>query len=146
MRLLCLDPGGCTGYAIFTLSDTDPLTLVEYGQIERGLEGFLDWWESRTPGEFDVVVAENFILDQRREVSPELVGLRILGALKVLFPGFLSPRNQMMKHAPDPFLRKHGLYVNGMKHARDAIRHGVAWAKVTKRHRPTIEKFWPRKR
>lgn len=143
-RLLCVDPGGTTGWAIFDYSDTEPLTLRDCGQIERGLTGFLDWWEGREVHFCDVVVAEDFVLDQRT-VSPELVPLRILGALAVLHPGFIAQRNVMMKHAPDSALRRFGLYVNAQRHARDAIRHGLAWAKTTA-HRPSIEKYWPDKR
>lgn len=140
-RLLSIDPGGTSGWSIWSLSDVDPLELRDYGQIEGGVRGFLHWWEGREKS--DIVIAENFVLDSRAIAHPDLSGVRILGALEVLAPGFISPRNSAMVHAPDPFLRKHGLYINGQRHARDSIRHAVSWAKTTK-HRPTLERFWPR--
>ena len=108
------------------------------------MDGFVDWWY-RYWGDArpDTVVAETFIQDGRT-VRPNLTPLRVLGALAVLHPGFIERRNDQMKHAPDSFLRRHGLFLPGQKHARDAIRHGVAWAKTTK-HRPTIEHYWPRR-
>lgn len=143
--LLAIDPGVTTGYALCAFTDSDPLTLVEAGQIDRGVDGFVDWWQERWADDApDFVVAEDFVDDGRTQ-KPNLMPLRILGALRVLHPGFISPRNTAMKHAPDPFLRKHGLYINGQRHARDAIRHAWAWVKVTK-HRPSIERYWGRGR
>lgn len=41
--LLSIDPGKSSGLALFSYSETRPAKLVQYAQVEGGVEGLLDW-------------------------------------------------------------------------------------------------------
>lgn len=142
MNLLSLDPGGLTGWSIWTLGDDKPLKLIECGQTPGGVGGFIDGWRGMLPT-FDLVVSESFRLDGRTP-KPDVTPLKIEGALLALRDGqpVTFQANTYKSHAPDDLLKRHGLYKKGQPHAVDAIRHAVAWAK-TRGHRPTIELLWP---
>ena len=137
-RILALDPGGTTGWALFRLPDDDPIYLIDCGQVVGGNDRFIRWWGTV---EHDLVVSETFRLDGRTRY-PDITPLRIEGALDVLSPGWHGQANVMKAHAPDDLLKKHGLWIRGQRHSRDAIRHGLAYAKMHK-HLPTLAKFWP---
>ncbi|UOE45901.1 hypothetical protein [Agromyces larvae] len=141
--LLALDPGGRTGWSLWRFDAITPITHLEHGTVEGGLDGFIAWWkvEGWQP---DVVVSETFVLDGRTP-KPDITPLKIEGALSVLFPGWVGQRNVMKRHAPDAFLKEHGLWWPGKGHDRDSARHAIAWAK-TNLHRPTLDAYWGRRR
>lgn len=140
MRLLALDPGKTTGFAFASIFDNEPLTILSTGQISGGLDGFISWCR-RSGDTADTVIAEGFRLDSRT-VKPDTTPLLILGALRVLRPDFITQMNTAKVHAPDSALKRWGMWLPGQQHARDAIRHLVAYAKLT-HHRPTLEALWP---
>lgn len=137
-RLLSLDPGETTGWAVWDYSDRQPLTHVAHGMIAGGLLGFIEWWpgmiEECHPSE---VVAESFILDGRT-AFPNVTPLRIEGALAALWRGPVAlQRNVYKAHAPDELLKRVGLWWPGKGHDRDAARHAIAYT-VTRKHIPTL--------
>lgn len=147
--LLAIDPGGTSGWALFTFSDAEPLTLVECGMVSGGLRGFKKWWLSSWPAQVyrtyqGILVVEDFLRDGRT-VHPDLQALEIISGLRMVLDTFILQRNQEKGHAPDAFLKKWGLWQPGKGHDRDAIRHGFAWAR-TNRHMPTIKHYWPDRR
>lgn len=143
-RILCLDPGVSTGWAVFRLDAVTPLRLEDSGIIPNGLDGFVHWayHHPAMVEEFDTVVAELFILDGRT-AQPDLTPLRIETAIMMIYGKWGDglpiawQRNFMKTHAPDALLKEKGLWKPGPGHDRDAIRHGLAWAK-TSRHAPTL--------
>jgi hypothetical protein len=139
--LLCLDPGESTGWATFTYDAVTPLRKIEHGIIVGGLRGFISWWRRTGSRElWDHIVAEDFILDGRT-ARPNTTPLEILGALEYIAETeallLVRQRNFMKAHAPDELLKEKGLWIPGPGHDRDAIRHGIAFAK-TNRHMPTL--------
>lgn len=139
MILLSLDPGGTTGWSLWRLSDTEPLTYIMSGQISNGVRGFIEWWADK-PLEPDIVVAETFRLDGRTP-RPDVTPLKIEGALAVLFPDWHGQPNTMKVHATDAFLKANGFWLPGKQHARDSVRHALAYAKLH-RHEPTLRALW----
>lgn len=140
MILLALDPGGTTGWSFWRYTDDAPLSLIASGQVGNGIRGFIDWWADEAPSP-DIVVAETFRLDGRTP-RPDVTPLKIEGALEVLFPGWHGQPNTMKVHAPDAFLKAHGFWLPGKQHARDSVRHALAYAK-THRHEPSLRAYWP---
>lgn len=139
MILRSLDPGGTTGWSEWRYTDDAPAELLDYGQIPNGVHGFIAWWRSRP--EPDRVVAETFRLDGRTP-KPDTTPLQIEGALTALFPEWHGQANVMKAHAPDEFLKAHGFWLVGKPHARDAVRHALAYAKL-QRHAPSLRAYWP---
>jgi hypothetical protein len=136
--LLALDPGGTTGWSEWLYTDDAPVTLREWGQIPNGVHGFLSWWRSRP--EADLVVSETFRLDGRT-LKPDTTPLLVEGALHALFPSWHGQPNTMKVHAPDAFLKAHGFWLVGQPHARDSVRHALAYAKLHK-HAPSLRAYW----
>lgn len=144
MNLLSLDPGKCTGWSLWIVRDDAPIDLIDYGQVSGGVDGFVDWWRKMQQGglSWDTVVSESFRLDGRTP-SPDLTPKLIEGALAVLWPrSVIYQANTYKVHAPDDLLKRAGLWQKGMPHANDAIRHAIAWAKLSG-HLPTIKWLWP---
>lgn len=131
--LLALDPGGTTGWSVWTYSDTEPLTHVGHGMVKDGLRGFIQFASGVHP---DEVLSETFVLDGRTP-KPNTEPLRIEGALSVIWPDWIGQRNVMKAHAPDELLKAKGLWWPGAGHDRDSARHAIARMKVT-RHAPTL--------
>ena len=131
------DPGQTTGFAYFKLVEDQPLELINSGQLEGGVHGFL---ERHIPDDPDIVIAEQFVLDGRT-VKPDLEPLKIEGVLiadaYALEHELVFQRNNFKAHVTDELLKRIGWYSPGKPHAMDAVRHGLAWAK-TNRHMPTL--------
>ena len=142
MIILSLDPGVTTGYAFGEVDDAQPYTLIECGQIPGGVEGFVDWMITSNP-DYDVLVAESFSL-RPGAVHPNLEPVKIEGALSALLgPGAVVYQQPSMKAVVgDERLRKAGLWQTSLRHANDAIIHGLAYAVVTLKHQLTIMRYY----
>ena len=140
-HLEAYDPGKTTGYAWFRFSDTQPLVLEKFGQIEDGVEGFIR--RDYPMFDADIVISESFVLDGRT-IRPNLEPLKIEGVLMAdayaLQHELVFQRNNFKTHVDDARLKDIGWYQKGMPHANDAIRHGLAWAKL--HHRPTLDAYF----
>lgn len=140
--ILSFDPGGTTGYAYIEYGDTY-VKMLESGQIPDGLQGFINWWPE--PGNFaDVIVCESFELREGIH-GVNLTPCYVMGALEVLagdmpivyqkptFKGFCD--NQALKNLD--------MYIKGQGHARDAVRHAIAYLLTKEHHKPTMKLGWP---
>jgi len=144
-RVLCLDPGGTTGYAIFEYSEDGEAVVKTAGQIPDGLEGFIEWYMEQVVSSWDVVVCESFTL--RTGVKfPDLSPVYIIGALQAMEaawdkkPIYQPPTSKPLCN--DDVLKRLGIYIPGRGHANDALRHGIIYLR-NKRHLPTLRKAWP---
>ena len=141
--MLCLDPGGTTGLAVFSFEEDKDPSLVHFDQIPGGLDGFLDWYKSeREIWNWDMIVCEDFTL--RMNVKfPDLSPVYIIGALEALeWPS--KPTYQQPTQKPlcdDDRLKVLGMHKPGKGHANDAIRHGIIYLR-NRRHMPTLKKGW----
>ena len=145
-RLLALDPGKTTGMSIWGYDTETPLTLIGSGQIEGGVEGFLEYLYP-TDGKFmiwDVIVSESFVLDGRTP-NPDVTPLHIEGILESHAHRtncqLRFQRNNFKKHVDNDKLKEFGFYVKGKPHAMDSMRHALAWAK-TSYHAPTLNAYF----
>ena len=171
--LIAIDPGISSGVATFSYTDTEPATLVAVEQLPFGVGGIgslMDTLWTHT-GTIDTVVCERFVPlseDGFSHTSDSLEPLRIEGALidRWIMPAdYADDRWQRAscqlitglgsdttrKQASNALLKEHGMWVTGVDvglpdadDAISAIKHGIYYLKNTLRHRPTIEKFWPR--
>lgn len=128
-RLLCLDPGETTGWAVF-----EDGKLTASGHAATKLEGWLCIDKLVTDIQPTHVVYENYRVYAHkldRHSNSEVYTLRLVGVIEYLCDVHLGvPRYNQMAHQAKGFvsdekLRAWGMYQRGKKHARDAIRHGV---------------------
>ena len=142
-RLLCLDPGGTTGVAVFEYSDNTEATLEYYDQVPGSLKGFIEWYKIYSSKlNWDVVVCEDFTL--RINVKfPDLSPVYIIGTYQALGSPIVKDYQQPTQKplCDDDRLKKLGLHKPGKGHANDAIRHGIIYLRRN-RHMPTLKKGW----
>jgi len=139
-RILGLDPGGTTGWAIVEYDETTMPLLQEHGQIENGHEGFIEAWPHLP--QHDVIVCESFTLREGiRGVNIEPA--YVIGALEALTIDTIFYQTPSYKTLCDnDALKRLNMYVKGKQHTRDAIRHSVIYLKTKKKHKPTINMGW----
>lgn len=133
MRLLGIDPGKTTGFALIEVSK-DASGLI-FNVIEEGsISGFgaVNYLTQLTAHK---IIIEDFILERRRahEVAvndPELLTVRVIGGLMARIPEHLIEwqRNIDKGMCSDNTLRELNLYT-GDRHTKDAKRHVVIWAR-----------------
>lgn len=129
-RLLAVDPGETTGWALFANLD-----LVDCGQIPTKLDpaGELEKLLDKTQPL--VVVAEDYRIYKwkaKQHTGSDLFTPRLLGALDLLchqrgIPLYLQMAQLAKVFCTDDKLKHWGFYKKGQRHARDAIRHGCYW-------------------
>ncbi len=111
------------------------------GRLEGGLDGIIEFINNKT---YDVIVSESFVLDGRTP-NPDVTPLQIEGALEYhsMLQGnqLRFQRNNFKKHVSDDLLKYHALYMPGMPHANDSMRHALAFMKVNL-HRPTLNQYF----
>lgn len=144
-RLIAFDPGKTTGVSLWQYDSDTPLTLVGHGQIEGGVDGFLEYFYPK--GMFlpwDVIVSESFVLDGRTP-NPDVTPLKIEGILEAHAhrTGALVrfQRNNFKAHVDNDLLKKFELYKPGQPHAMDSMRHALAYMK-TSMHMPTLNHYF----
>lgn len=124
-RILALDPGETTGWAVF-----EDQSLVACGQLKVGDLNtlFAVVRESRA----NVVVIESYRVYEHRaqqHIGSEVVTIQYIGILKLAaeqlhLPIVMQAAWQGKQFQTDEKLREWGLYQVAHKHANDAIRHG----------------------
>lgn len=156
-RLLAIDPGKATGWAVLNYDCGEPANLVEAWTTHDGIEGFSDmYWNTRDHANgaellsdtFDDVVCEGFVLRNNGFV-PALNAVEIIGFLKGMGESVNWQLRTDKALVPDRILKEHGLWQTGKmvghtdgRDCNDAIIHGLAYLFKT-RHVPTIAKYFP---
>lgn len=118
-RILGIDPGGVSGLALYD----GRRWLIGETPSDLQLFKILQAWHP------NVVVAEQFIPEPGRTVERD--SLWAEGVIRLWRMGFTrefvrmiwSNRGNVMAQITDDVLHANGLWVEGMQHGRDAIRH-----------------------
>lgn len=141
MKILSFDPGGTTGVAQVSYSESEMPILDFVQQVEGGLLGFLDWWNSLESHEWDAIVCEDFVL--RPSVKfPDLSPVYIIGALTALTGAVTLQSPSIKPLCNDEVLKRMEFYTKGKPHGNDATRHAIIYLRHM-RHKPTLLKGWP---
>lgn len=142
-RILCLDPGETLGWAFFV--DGHVLRCGQYPihrRLAAGesfcllLNSFIDDLVCATDESaqlIDVCVTEDYVVYAHKlqaNVWSSLFTVRLIGAFQLLCSERRIPVTYQMAaeakfFGSDDKLRRWGLYQTKLKHANDAIRHGV---------------------
>lgn len=141
--LLCLDPGATTGWCIFEKG-----VLTQYGQTptiaEHDTNPKIDWGqviyllEKTKP---TCILCEDYrIYAQKleRHSFSKVPTLRLIGGIELLaYKDKVDIVYQMAVQAKgfvtDDKLKKWDFWKPGMRHSRDAIRHGIYYLFITNR-------------
>ncbi len=129
-RLLSFDPGHTTGWAFFV-----GITLVEAGEIDTtsiplATNTITELLDSYLP---NAVVIEDYRIYKWRakhHAGSNLLTARVIGCIETLSSMsliadvFKQPANIAKGFCTDTKLKEWGYYRKGLKHARDATRHG----------------------
>lgn len=141
-RILSLDPGGTTGYALIDYNDSK-FTVHQSGQITGGLHGFLDFnSDYLSTQHIDTIVCESFTL-REGVYGADLTPVYIIGALEALYPelDIVYQEPKIKPLCDDDRLKKMQKHEPGKPHRNDAVRHGLIYLRNNK-HKPTLEAGW----
>lgn len=138
-RLLCLDPGHTTGVALFVngeLSHCEQVATVIKTTLGTKLlwENLLDLFVRTNP---TAVVCENYRVYQhklKQHSNSSVETLRVIGGIDLLcglgweghepVPIKYQMASQAKGFVTDEKLKSWGMWQKGMRHSRDAVRHG----------------------
>jgi hypothetical protein len=131
-RLLALDPGGTTGYALFT-----DLQKSESGQIDTSSFPLAIVNLSRLLGErvVDHIACEDYrVYDHKSDDHKwsDVHTVRVIGCILTLayqkgITVSFEMAQQPKTFCTDDKLKDWGFYDAGQRHARDAVRHACYW-------------------
>lgn len=149
-RVIALDPGGTTGWAVWSTPDiigkNSPEFLVgEIGPEEHHNALFQHLEELHTHN--TVVVCESFEFRQNRQrdninlMSREYIGIVKLFGQQRRCPVVFQTAGLAKTFVTDPKLKAMGLWWTGQRHARDATRHLVYFMVNAMRRTDLVENW-----
>lgn len=128
--ILCFDPGHTTGWAVFKGAALADSGEIGTHSIEEVLENAYPLIDEHEPW---VVVMEDYRVYKWRakhHVGSELLTVQVIGAIAMLCTQLQvndlikQPAHVAKGFCTDKKLKEWGYHQPGMRHARDAIRHG----------------------
>jgi hypothetical protein len=133
-QLLSVDPGQTTGFALWLCTDSQVI-LQAAGQlhtpdVDHLHHNYSVAFKADRP---DHMVYERYAVyswKTDQHANSDVPTLRIIGALELLAIQQNITRSQQTAQVAkafctDDFLKRYSMYLPGLKHARDAIRHGA---------------------
>ena len=145
-QILSFDPGGTTGYAFIVYDKGKKPMMIDSGQIPDGHLGFIKWWRS---GGLDMSIGSTIVCESFT-LRPGVPGVNldpcyVMGALDALARNHqvVYQRPTYKAYCDNDALKRLGFYLVGQQHARDAVRHAVAYLRLVEKHLPTYELGWP---
>jgi len=129
-KLLSIDPGETTGWAIFIEGQ-----LEDYGHINIIEDGFYSIRYLFKEDWYNYIVVEDYKVYPHRLKEHSLSALitpRVIGAVEYIANEKETKLSFQMAGTAKGFvtndkLRQWGYWIKGQKHSRDAIRHGCYW-------------------
>lgn len=144
MRILGLDPGQSTGWALFLAEK-----LIASGVITGGRDGFIEWAKTEMP-QHDVLVVESFIVERDfvgRSDASEVIGAAFaLSDAPIKREQLRSAKSTLINGTQTQrfaWLREQGF--EGVSHALDAITHVLLYLKAIG-HKPAYWRYWGTKK
>ena len=127
-RVLAIDPGETTGYALFDGVDLDRLGQVSTGHVDTSVIPLRKLFENVEP---DIVVVEEYRVYAWRAKQHSWSSLhtpRLIGCIETLCeihrkPIAMQGAGIVKQFVTNDKLKDWGFYIKGQPHARDATRH-----------------------
>ncbi len=130
-KLLCFDPGKTTGWCVFVDGQLDHWGQLPecYDDNNIDVQSMIDLFEEEQP---DFILYEDYKVYSHkldRHTFNPVFTVRLIGAIETWAQMNNIPTHKQMAStaktfATDKKLREWGFWERGMRHARDAIRHG----------------------
>ena len=152
MKILGIDPGKTTGIVECTLSDDQSLWVdrsYEVSGFINQCSTLADWIaEEGIPG-VDLVICERFVSRPNTFVADAESALKPIGVVEWYTQLYgiecHFPLPQERNSVSDKALKESDYWLTGQEHARQALRHVLAYCVNTLRHKPTMLKLHPRR-
>lgn len=144
MRVIALDPGGTTGYAIGLIDDPRSFGLC-YAQRQMSERQL---WKLIYDVNPHHIVCEDFEYRNKAPSGLDLTPVKLIGVVNLFVQDITSAELTMQKaakakgHFTDQKLKDLDLYQRGVPHGRDACRHLLHWLRFGKGYQ-FIEKCEP---
>ena len=133
-KLIAIDPGKATGFAVFDMSDPQNPVIVYSAELEQFETcAFVHSALAEDPESYEVVIEEFKITPQTGKNSSANWSLEIIGAVRYLchlfkVPLTEQPPSRAKNFVPNDRMKAIGIWHRGGEgHARDALRHGVLY-------------------
>jgi hypothetical protein len=130
VRIIALDPGGTTGYAIALVDDPRSFGFC-YGQRKLDESALDKLLVEVTP---DYIVCEDFEYRNRARPGLDLTPARLIGVVKLYAQQMTCEltfqKAELVKgkgHYTDNKLKAMNIYERGKPHGRDAVKHLLHW-------------------
>jgi hypothetical protein len=136
---VALDPGGTTGVAV--VRDQRKPWALSVEQMEG--EHYRALFRTLYTLEPEYIICETF--ENRGQSNTILVSKEYIGVVKLYLQrtgttGVWQSASTGKAFWTDDKLKKYNIYVAGLKHARDAVRHYAAWRTFTMGDRSLLER------
>lgn len=157
LNLLCIDPGATTGIAELVVPTIGPAILRNSCEIPGTpaalAQQFLDW--HRSCGLTDLRYTQLIVIEtweyRHNQPTDARMACEPIGMVKMLafihrVPITAEQKPGFRSSIPDTKseLKPLGYWIGGEGHARQALRHGLAYLIRTAHHLPTMEYLFPR--
>lgn len=129
--LLGFDPGATTGACVFEGTKLTYAVHLPSADLSLAVTAYTRFIERYSTNGIEVVMEDYKVYPHyaKQHVGSNLLTPRLIGAIEVLCDQRGIPYHKQMAGDPKRFvtdtkLKEWGFYYTGLKHARDAIRHG----------------------
>jgi hypothetical protein len=149
--LICLDPGETTGMAIFNGLALHHCGQLDTSRLDLGANAFKSLLKSPALQALNIssdlsnvhVIIEDYkVYGWKTEQhtwaelhTPKLIGAFVALCIAHNLPYSMQMAVQAKQFCTDDKLKAWNLYKPGLRHARDAIRHGIYFALFDKSHK-----------
>lgn len=139
-KLLCIDPGGTTGIAVFHKGELKMVTQLDTIDSKTDKVNYHVIDDFLRSTDFDRIIIEDYRVYQHKlkeHSFSKIPTLRLIGAIEYYcemgnIPIDYQMAMQAKGFATDAKLKSWGFWQTGMRHSRDAIRHGIYWLLFSK--------------
>ena len=131
MKVIALDPGKTTGYAVGLITSEGKM-LVVTGQERWSHLELWGFFEDNLP---DVLITERFEFRNKARTGLELYSRELIGVTHLYHQMYMNLEVPLVEQMPsviggfftDKQLKKDLIYKEGRPHANDAARHLLQW-------------------
>lgn len=125
-RMVTFDPGETTGWACFKGEELDACGQITDNQADN-FRAILDGYKPH------IVVCEDYRVYAHKinaNINSQIIPARLIGQIELIcldrgIPVVLQMASQAKGFTTDTKLKEWGLWQRGLRHSRDAIRHGI---------------------
>lgn len=130
MKIVSIDPGGTTGYAIGEDFPEIFRVQIAYGQKKMNSDELYEFIEDLNPSH---LICENFTYRNKPRTGLDLTAPKLIGVVELYATRqtgvtlYMQPPGLGWDYFTDKRIKDMRLYQKGLQHGRDALRHMLYW-------------------